>query len=205
MILLDFEKAYDRVEWPFVIGILTAFGFPYYFCKWIEIMFKDSSTVIEINGEFSKPIILQRSIRHGFPIAPSLIVIVVDTLFYILKDASLGHHVKGITLSNARELINAQFADDTTLFLELSKDNFYVALNELSFLCFIFGAKLAPHKSYVMGWKEMPPNWLSKMGWNWTRPNTITRYLGIPFSLESSFADMWEWVFSKINIKHIRW
>lgn len=58
MILVDFEKAYDRFEWPFVIGMLKAFGFPYYFCKWIEILFKDPSTIIEINGEFSKPIIL---------------------------------------------------------------------------------------------------------------------------------------------------
>ena len=80
MILFDFEKAYDRLEWPFVLGMLKAFGFPYYFCKWIEILFIDASTVIEINGEFSKPIILH--IRQGFPIAPSLFVIVSHTLYY---------------------------------------------------------------------------------------------------------------------------
>ena len=32
MILLDFEKAYDRIEWHFVISMLKQFGFPDYFC-----------------------------------------------------------------------------------------------------------------------------------------------------------------------------
>ena len=31
MILLDFEKAYDRIEWHFVIAMLKQFGFPDYF------------------------------------------------------------------------------------------------------------------------------------------------------------------------------
>ena len=64
---------------------------------------------------------------------------------------------------------------------------------------------MAPHKSYVMVWKDEPPNWLSEMGWNWSGTKTITRYLGIPFSLDPSFPDMWEWIFNKINGKHIRW
>ena len=87
-------------------------------------MFKYASTIIEKNGEFLKPIILQRSIRQGCPIPPSLFVIVVDALFYIMRNASLGHPIKGITLHNEDELINAQFVDDTTLFLDLSEDNF---------------------------------------------------------------------------------
>ena len=116
-----------------MLGMLKAFGFPYYFCKWVEILFKDASIVVEINGEFSKPIILQRSIRQGCPIAPSLFVIVVDALFYIMRDASLGHHIKGITLLNEDELINAQFADDTTLFLDLSEDSFSMAIHRVEF------------------------------------------------------------------------
>ena len=35
MTLLDFEKAYDRIEWGFVTGILKAFGFLEYYCKWL--------------------------------------------------------------------------------------------------------------------------------------------------------------------------
>lgn len=47
----------------FVRGMLHAFGFPLYICKWIEILIKDSSTVIDINGKLTDSIILQRSIR----------------------------------------------------------------------------------------------------------------------------------------------
>ena len=63
MILLDFEKAYDRIEWCFVIGMLKAFGFPKKFCDWINILFNEASTIIDVNGNILEPIRLQRSIR----------------------------------------------------------------------------------------------------------------------------------------------
>ena len=57
----------------------------------------------------------------------------------------------------------------------------------------------------VMGWEDAPPSWLSMMGWSWSGPKVINRYLGIPFSLDPSFADMWDWLFNKINGKHLKW
>lgn len=39
MLLLDFEKAYDRVEWPFPSMTLEAFGFPTKFAKWSRLSF----------------------------------------------------------------------------------------------------------------------------------------------------------------------
>ena len=85
MILLDFEKAYDRIEWCFVIGMLKAFGFPNKYYDWINILFNEASTVIDVNGNLSKPIRLQRSIRQGCPIAPLLFVIVADAMSYVLR------------------------------------------------------------------------------------------------------------------------
>lgn len=39
MVLLDFEKAYDRIEWNFVIKILEKLGFPPSFYRWVNILF----------------------------------------------------------------------------------------------------------------------------------------------------------------------
>lgn len=121
MVLLDFEKAYDRIEWPFVVNMLEAFGFPKVLCKWVNILFKDSSIVIDVNGELSECIPLGRSIRQGCPLAPALYVIVVDALSFILKVPNLGQPVKGICLPNEENLLIEQFVDDTTLFLEMEE------------------------------------------------------------------------------------
>lgn len=66
-------------------------------------------------------------------------------------------------------------------------------------------AKVAPQKSLVLDWSDLPPNWLTNMGWNWAGPRPIVRYLGIPFAIEPSISDMWDWVYSKINTIYIKW
>ena len=42
-------------------------------------------------------------------------------MFYVLRASELGPSVKGISLPNMDELINVQFADDTSLFLGLTE------------------------------------------------------------------------------------
>ncbi|XP_057834805.2 secreted RxLR effector protein 78-like [Cryptomeria japonica] len=116
MFLLDFEKAYDRVEWGFILTMLEAFGFPAEFCKWIMVLLKDASAQVEVNGSLTQNISLGKSIRQGCPLAPALFVIAADALFYILRDSTISPKVQGILLPNGEELINAQFSDDTTLF-----------------------------------------------------------------------------------------
>ena len=100
MILLGFEKVYDRIEWCFVIGMLKAFGFPKKYCDWISILFNEASIVIDVNGNLSEPIRLQRSIRQGCPIAPLLFFIAANAMFYVLRTSELGPPVKGISLPN---------------------------------------------------------------------------------------------------------
>lgn len=58
MFLLDYEKAYDRVEWDFILMMLDAFGFPKEFCDIVKVLFKDASALIEVNGSLSSPIML---------------------------------------------------------------------------------------------------------------------------------------------------
>ncbi|XP_057826434.1 secreted RxLR effector protein 78-like [Cryptomeria japonica] len=123
MFLLDFEKAYDRVEWGFILMMLETFGFPTEFCKWVMVLLKDALAQVEVNNSLSQNITLSRSIRQGCPLAPALFIIAANALFYILRDSTISPNVQGIKLLNGEELINAQFANDMTLFIELNKPN----------------------------------------------------------------------------------
>lgn len=199
--LLDFEKAYDRIEWNFIDIMLKAFGFPNIFCNYIKILLKDAMAQVEINGSLSDPFPLTRSIRQGCPLAPALFVIASEALSYILTDNTISPAVKGITLPNNEELNICQFADDTSLFVKMEDINFSYLTKKLDLFCKISGARLSQGKCICLGWNEQPPGWFLNYGFQWGGPNNIVKYLGIPFAVDPSIKDMWIWVKSKITKK----
>ncbi|XP_059076776.1 uncharacterized protein LOC131876029 [Cryptomeria japonica] len=203
MFLLDFEKAYDRIEWSFINMMLQAFGFPSFFCGIVNMFLKDAHAQIDVNGSLST-FPLGRSIRQGCPLAPALFVIASEALFYILRDNTLSPAIKGVILPN-KEIINCQFVDDTSLFHETSEDNFIAMINKLNFFCKISGARLSHAKSICLGWDDQPPNWFNKFDFQWGGPSKIVRYLGIPFSVDPSLKEMWAWVKDKIHNKLNKW
>lgn len=201
----DFEKAYDRVEWQFIILMFQSFDFPPYFCDAISTLLKDACAQVEVNGSLSDPFLLGRSIRQGCPLAPALFVIVVESLFYILRDSSYSLDVRGLYLPNNEELLNSHFADDTAIFLELSENNFKNLQVKLDLFCVISSAKISQAKSICLGWEDRSLDWFSQSNFQWGGPKKIVKYLGIPYFVDPSLKDMWSWVKAKIENKLNKW
>ena len=64
---LDFQKAYDRLEWPFLIQVLKIFGFHQ---KFIHLIYQCISTVsftLLLNGGKGPRIMSSRGLRQGDP------------------------------------------------------------------------------------------------------------------------------------------
>ncbi|XP_059064479.1 uncharacterized protein LOC131856642 [Cryptomeria japonica] len=205
MLLLDFEKAYDRIEWKFVLMMLEAFGFPPFFCLVVQTLLKDACATVEVNGIPSPSFPLSRSIRQGCPLAPALFVIASEALFFILRDFSVSPNVRGICLPNNEELLNCQFADDTALFFILTENNFNALKGKLDLFCSASGARISHAKSICLGWDEFPPEWFASSGFLWGGPSKIVKYLGIPFSVDPSLKNMWLWNKDKILNKLNKW
>lgn len=118
-IKLDISKAFDKVEWEFLIRIMRQMVFTDTWCRWIyKCMFMVSYSVL-INGEPTKTIYPQRGIRQGDPISPYLYIICTEGLSQLLKKAIQDQKLHGYKASRAGPAIShLLFADDSLLFSE---------------------------------------------------------------------------------------
>ena len=90
MLLLDFEKAYDRVNWTFLKEVMAKMGFHNQWIKQVMSLNTNASASINLNGEISKTFSLQRSVRQGCSLAPYLFLLTVDVLGQMLQHPGCG-------------------------------------------------------------------------------------------------------------------
>jgi mannosylglycoprotein endo-beta-mannosidase len=93
---LDFEKAFDRIEWGFLFGALEKFGFGDTWIRWVKALYKGASSVVKLNGKIGPDFKLVRSVRQGCPLAPYLFILAMDVLGYMLADPK--NEVEGLSL-----------------------------------------------------------------------------------------------------------
>ena len=77
---LDQEKAFDRVDWPFLFRTLTHMGFGQSFISWVQLLYSEIRSAILINGYTSDPFWPSRGVRQGCPLSPFLYVISIEVL-----------------------------------------------------------------------------------------------------------------------------
>ena len=73
MLMIDFEKAFDSVDFWFLIATLEMFGFGEYFVNWIKIILgceigTNFRAVMVVNGNISTPFDVKRGCRQEDPI-----------------------------------------------------------------------------------------------------------------------------------------
>lgn len=117
---LDQEKAFDRVNHAFLLNVLKKFNFGPVFLKWIQILYREVFSCVNINGFFSEPVKQSGGVRQGCPLSPLLYVIFIEPLAELVrKDKDIkGVHIPG----GAGDTVKVtQYADDMTLFLSTDK------------------------------------------------------------------------------------
>ena len=53
LMLLDFEKAFDSIEWQFIEKTMAFFNFGQSIIKWFKILYNDISSCVQNNGHLS--------------------------------------------------------------------------------------------------------------------------------------------------------
>lgn len=126
--LLDFEKAFDSINWYFLQNTLKTFNFGQNFIKWISVIYADISSCCLNNGNATPFFNITRGVRQGCPISALLFVLIVEVMANKIRS---NENIPGIYL-NKREIKISQLADDTTLFLknETALDEAFILLEK---------------------------------------------------------------------------
>ena len=143
--LIDFQKAFDTVEWPWLFQTLKRFNSGECFISWIRLLYTNISSCVSNNGYISNYFTLTRGIRQGCPISALLFILVAEVLAINIRT---NLNIKGLTTNNCEFKI-AQLADDTTLFLA-DLDSLETAIEMFKNFGIVSGLKLNLDKMEVV-------------------------------------------------------
>ena len=110
---VDMEKAFDSVDWQFLLKVLKAFGFQDGICRWVETFYKNIKTCVIVNGQISKWFKIERGCRQGDPLSPYLFILCMEILATMIREKE---DIQGITINNV-EHKTSLYADDMELLL----------------------------------------------------------------------------------------
>ena len=124
-VLIDFEKAYDTLEWQFIHNTLKCFNFSPNIRNWISVLYTGIESRIINGGYCTNYFRISRGVRRGCPLRPLLFILAI--LAQKIRQSS---ESKGIKLPNcSAEVKLSQFADNTTLIckdMQSVKDNIMI-------------------------------------------------------------------------------
>lgn len=94
---LDIRKAFDSLEWGFLFAVLERFGFGPTFISYIRATTVGASSSVLLNGCFTTPFLISRSIRQGCPLSALLFVIVMEVLSSMITLVVANGHIHGVS------------------------------------------------------------------------------------------------------------
>ncbi|XP_073362265.1 secreted RxLR effector protein 78-like [Aegilops tauschii subsp. strangulata] len=80
LLKLDISKAFDSVQWPFLLEVLERFGFGSRWRSWVCGILATSTTRIMLNGDPGRTIYNCKGLRQGDPISLMLFIVTMEPL-----------------------------------------------------------------------------------------------------------------------------
>ena len=143
IISTDAEKAFDKIQHPFMIKTLQKVGIEGTYLNIIKFIYEKPTANIILNGEKLRAFPLRSGTRQGCPLSPLLFNIVLKVLAMAIREEK---EIKGIQI--AKEVKLSLFADDMILYIMNLKDVTRKHLQLINELGNVAGYKSNAQKSF---------------------------------------------------------
>jgi hypothetical protein len=145
-LLLDQEKAYDRVNPVYLCQVLGHFGFHKNFIHCLSNLFFGNQVQINVNGFFSPTVNQQRGLRQGDPLSPILFNLALEPLLSAINQDS---RINGYQFEYEAEKYNIKaiaYADDICTLLS-TQEEYQVLKYHLNQYSLVSNAKFNQRKT----------------------------------------------------------
>jgi hypothetical protein len=145
---MDIEKAFDRMEWAFLLAILEKLGFSPIWISWIRIYISFASFFILLNsspfGHFS----LERGLRQGDPLSHFLFILGFEVFSRLVFKEQRKGSIKGLQIArNCSAIHHLLFVDDLLMFGKATLSEASCFRSYLDKYCSWFGQFINASKS----------------------------------------------------------
>ena len=113
-LMVDFEKAFDSLEYKYIDKVLEKYNFGPIYRKWFNVLYNGTNSCVINNGHFSRFFALGRGSRQGDPWSPYLFILCAEPLAQSIINSQ---NITGIKIGTKIYKIG-QYADDTFILLD---------------------------------------------------------------------------------------
>jgi hypothetical protein len=149
---IDFEKAYDTVNWDFSLYMFKRCGFPPKLIDWMRSCLCSGDLSVLVNGCPSEQVSIKKGLKQGDPLAPFVFLLVAKGLAGLVRMVELGELLDSFSFGERGPRINLlQYADDTILVGEATEKNLWAWKAMLRAFELVSGLKVNLAKSCLYG------------------------------------------------------
>ncbi|GAU10944.1 hypothetical protein TSUD_112380 [Trifolium subterraneum] len=205
---VDFEKAYDSMDWDYLNEVMVKMNFPSQLMGWMKACVMTASASVLVNGSPTDEFPFERGLRQGDPLSPFLFLLAAEGLNVLMsamvRNGSFIPYRVGSNISVS--VSHLQFADDTLLVGVKSWANVRALKSVLILFENISGLKVNFHKSMLFG-VNVNSSWLHEAAsvMHCKHGCLPFLYLGLPIGGDSRRLQFWKPLLDKIHKRLTGW
>ncbi|PNX73974.1 ribonuclease H, partial [Trifolium pratense] len=194
LVEVDFEKAYDFVDWGFLDFIIQRFGFCNKWHGWMRTCVCSGNISVLVNGSPTEEININRGLKKGDSLAPHLFLLVAEGLGALMRKAVDIARFKPFCVGSVEFPVSIlQYADDTLCIGEPTVENLWTLKAVLRGFELASGLKVNFWKSGIIRVNVL--NDLLMIAANFLNcriGNLPFKYLGLPVGANPKLMTTWQ-------------